>query len=259
MQGCLKSSLSALRAGSSVERGPFYVAFFNFAIGVERLLKVLLLLDHWQRDRRFPNNSELKRYGGRSGHDVEMLYASAKVLFARYGLPWPPGFEPDDIDRRLLGFLSDFAKSSRYFNLDTLAGAAKSADPLAAWEALLDDVYEEDVPELKRVSNEAQVDTVVELTEAHVVHIPSTSMGGETQSYRDLCQDHEKLALVLPEMCWRLVKILVPLKELLITIRQRAQEEDLRRGGEVSVPFMEEFLDFVCKDKTIILDGEDWP
>ena len=40
MQGCFKSSLTTLRNGSSAERGPFYVAFFNYAIGLERLLKL---------------------------------------------------------------------------------------------------------------------------------------------------------------------------------------------------------------------------
>lgn len=259
MQGCFKFSLSALRTGSSAERGPFYVAFFNYAIGLERLLKVLLLLDYWCRDRRFPSNTELKQHGGRSGHDIEMLHTTVDGLFTRYGVERTKEFEPDDIDRELLRFLSDFAKSSRYFNLDTLAGTAKNADPLAAWEALLDDVYESDVPELKRVSNEEQLDAVVEMTEAHVIHIPSTSMGGEPQSYRELCQDHEKIALVLPEMSWRLVKNLVPLKDLLIAVRERVHEDDAQRSSDASVPFMEEFLDFVCGDKQVILTSEDWP
>jgi len=38
IQGCLKSSLTALRTGSSAERGPFYVCFFNYTVGLERLL-----------------------------------------------------------------------------------------------------------------------------------------------------------------------------------------------------------------------------
>jgi hypothetical protein len=38
--------------------------------------------------------------------------------------------------------------------------------------------------------------------------------------------------------------------------------DDLALGGEhaaPSVPFMEEFLDFVCEDKTIVLEPEDLP
>ena len=39
-------------------------------------------------------------------------------------------------------------------------------------------------------------------------------------------------------------------------------QDDLRVGGEdtdPSVPYMEEFLEFVCEDKNIILKAEDWP
>ena len=51
MQGCFKSSLKNLRQAQNGERGQFYSACFNYAIGLERLLKVLLLLDHWHRER----------------------------------------------------------------------------------------------------------------------------------------------------------------------------------------------------------------
>src|SRR5205807_1919412 len=104
--------------GSSAERGPFYVAFFNYATGLERLLKIIVLLDHLHQHGKFLNNSELKRHG----HNVELLYERAKKLFGRYGVEWKVGYEPDGINRSLLSFFSDFANGSRYFNLDTLAG-----------------------------------------------------------------------------------------------------------------------------------------
>jgi hypothetical protein len=41
MKHCFKSSLSGLRTASSAQPGPFYAAFFNYAIGLERRLKIL--------------------------------------------------------------------------------------------------------------------------------------------------------------------------------------------------------------------------
>src|SRR2546430_2742380 len=84
MQGCFKSSLSGVLQAPSAQPGPFYSAFFNYAIGLERLLKLLLMLDHWHDDRKFPENSQLKLYGGRSGHNVEMLHNSVLRLFPKY-------------------------------------------------------------------------------------------------------------------------------------------------------------------------------
>lgn len=70
------------------------------------------------------------------------------------------------------------------------------------------------------------------------------------------------MVLWSPHICWRLVQLLIPLQALLIAVREQVQKDDLTRGGEdadPSVPFMEEFLDFVCEDKTIVLEPEDWP
>src|ERR1700733_14744607 len=103
MQGCFKFSLTAIRTGSSAERGPFYVAFFNYGIGLERLLKLILLLDHWLHHGIFLDNSELKKFG----HNLEKSYGAAKSLFAQYGVEWQSHYEPDEINRRLLSFLSD--------------------------------------------------------------------------------------------------------------------------------------------------------
>jgi hypothetical protein len=41
MQGCLKASFSGLLAAPNAQPGPFYAAFFNYAIGLERRLKIL--------------------------------------------------------------------------------------------------------------------------------------------------------------------------------------------------------------------------
>jgi len=257
-QGCFKSSLVALRRDRSADRGRYYAASFHFAIGLERLLKVLVLLDHWKRERRFPDTQELRQHGGRSGHDIEKLYLTVRDLFVRYGVSCP-GFDPDDLDTRLLGYLSDFAKVSRYFNLDTLVGESRSEDPLARWDALLHEVYERDLPEMQRIHDEDQLDAMAETIEGNVVHMPCESMGGEPQSFRGMVQDHGMIARALPAMCLRLLKLLIPLKELLIEIRVGIHADD-DHSQSATVPFMEEFLDFVCRDKTIVDEApEDWP
>ena len=67
------------------------------------------------------------------------------------------------------------------------------------------------------------------------------------------------MACALLQMRWRLVKLLVPLQSLLIAIREKIHAEDHQITDDASVPYMEEFLDFVCGDKNVILESEDWP
>jgi hypothetical protein len=246
MQGCFKSSLSGLRTANSAERGLFYAAFFNYAIGLERLLKVLLLLDSWHRERRFPDNEALKQQGGRSGHDVEKLYESARKLISRYGVEWKAAYDPDEINRDLLNFLADFANGSRYFNLDNLAGPSKSADPVQRWETLLYRVHAKDI------AKEQPTDT------AGAVRVPDP----DSLSLGKLAGHHAKIAAASRHICWRLVQLLVPLQALLIAVCEQVHADDLKIGGESaapSVPYMEEFLEFVCDDNSIILKSEDWP
>jgi len=84
----------------------------------------------------------------------------------------------------------------------------------------------------------------------------------ELMSAVEFAGHHTKIAAVSPYICWRLVQLLVPMHELLIAVREQVQKDNHRIGGddtEPSVPYMEEFLDFVCDDKRVILQSEDWP
>ena len=258
-QGCFKSSIVALRRGQSADRGRYYAASFNFAIGLERLLKVLLILDNWRRERCLPNSQEIRRHGRKSGHDIERLYAAVKELFAVYRVSCPAGFEPDDLDLDLLSYFSDFAKMSRYFNLDMLFEEFKGEDPLARWNKLILDVYLRDLPRLQRIHDEDELDAMAERIEGNVYHMPNKGMTGESLSFREMVQDNSRVARALSPMCLRFLKLLIPLKELLIRVRERIHEDD-DHTQSATVPYMEEFLDFVCTDRTIVDEApDDWP
>ena len=218
---------------------------------------MLVLLDHWNRERRFPDTDTLRGYGGRSGHDIEKLYISANVLLERYGVACPSGFQSDELDGRLLHHFSDFAKTSRYFNLDSIAGGKANEDPLARWHRLLQDVYEKDISELKRLHEEDQMEGLISEVEPIVVHTDRNSMSGEPQSFREMALDQSMIARALSAMLLRLLKALVPLKELLRTICEQIHRAD---QSSANVPFMDEFLDFVCQDRTIVEEpADEWP
>jgi hypothetical protein len=74
---------------------------------------------------------------------------------------------------------------------------------------------------------------------------------------------HVVMAASSRYVCCRLVQLLVPLQELLIAISQEVRQDDFRTGGEHTDPSippeLEDFLDFVTDDKSVILKDEDWP
>jgi hypothetical protein len=254
MQGCLKSAIVALRAGNSAERGPLYVSFFNYSAGLERLLKLTLILDHCVRHKgAMPSFATVRNFG----HDVLELYRAAEKLFPLYQVQTPSSCQPDTIDGKMLEFLAGFATFGRYFNLDALTGSGKSQDPLPEWNEILKVIYQSDVPELKRISSEEQVDASFRESQETTVYVPGTSLDGVPLSLEELYQDHGKILLVLPEVIWRLVKLLVPLKELLLALRERLHQGKERNPEDI--PFMEDFLEFVCSDRAAVFADSDWP
>ncbi len=240
MQGCLKAGLSGLLAAPNAQPGPFYAAFFNYAIGLERLLKIILLLDKWHRERKFPTNDELKA----KGHNVGKLYQEVRPLFQQYGVPWEATYGPDKINSDLLAFVADFANGSRYYNLNSLAdGTTQDAkNPIYRWQRLFYQTYEQDYPNAEPIKSKPDV--------------PEDAM-----SMSELTGHHVIMAATRPHICWRLVHLLVPLQQLLIAICEQVHKDDFAQCGpdpDSSVPNLEEFLDFVCSDKTA-LESEGWP
>ena len=64
IQGCLNSALATLFKSSSSERGPLYAGLFNYSVGLERLLKLTLLLDHCiENAGEFPTHAKIKSFG----------------------------------------------------------------------------------------------------------------------------------------------------------------------------------------------------
>lgn len=248
LQGCIHSALRALKRSSSAERGPLYAALFNYSIGLERLLKISLILDHCvDHQGAFPTWKQIKDFG----HDLGALYMTGLTACKRRQVDIPETCRTDDIDDGLLELLSGFAMYDRYFNLDALTGGSKSADPLPEWGRLLAEVYERDVPPLKRISDEEQIDALADHEKGTTVYVPVTGFDGKAQSYEDFFADHGRITLVLPEVVWRFARLLYPFQMLIFELDQPLRSGQAGNPGDF--PCMWKICAFCSKDKTATL------
>lgn len=128
----LGQGLTLIRKYDYVKHAYGTQAFFMLTIGIERLLKIIVIYDHRQlNNNAFPNNAELKN----AGHKIDKLYKRAKDIATRIGQPelYKP-IEDDPIFALIIKLLTEFAQNARYYNLDTLTGHLNSTDePLRAW------------------------------------------------------------------------------------------------------------------------------
>jgi hypothetical protein len=248
LRGCIQSGLGALRRSSSAERGPLYAALFSYSIGLERLLKVSLILDHCVVNKgKFPTWKEIRGFG----HDLVALHDSALAACKRHNVQIPESCMTDDIDERLIELLAGFADSGRYFNLDALTGGGNSADPLPEWGKLVAEIYKRDVPALTRLSDEEQIEAQADSKKPATVYIPATGFDGTVQSYEEFFANHGKITLAMPEVVWRFARMLYPFQMLVFELDQPLHSG--KAGKPEDYPHLWEICAFCSKDKQATL------
>jgi hypothetical protein len=132
---CLASGLRALLLANHMEKGLFSAAFFNLSMGLERLLKLIYILDRAVRsDGVYPSNDDLRN---RFGHDLAKLYEEALAIRAQLadeGEQFDWVLPDPELTRRIVAVLTEIAKITRYYNLDYLTGRRnRGRDPIEAW------------------------------------------------------------------------------------------------------------------------------
>jgi len=124
----IEQGLTALRKAHFGQKWLYYQAFFLLTIGIERILKLIIIVHNVIEKDSFPLNNELRKYN----HNLKYLHE--KVLDEL-----TPGFnfmKGDNLYQPIIDFLSKFALSSRYYNLDTLSGKSRNSDPLHEWHEI---------------------------------------------------------------------------------------------------------------------------
>ena len=137
----LTEGLDCLRKANMYEKGLYYQAFLSLSIGIERLLKIILLYEYRiNNDGKFPENNYLKE----KGHD---LYEMFKIV--------SPNTLEDNVDNLVIKFLSNFAKSTRYYNLDVLTRRdVKLLNPLEECKNIEDIIIEKYNVKQRKIQNQ---------------------------------------------------------------------------------------------------------
>lgn len=125
----LLSGFEALAKLDYDQPGSIYSMLFQLATGIERLMKIAFILDYKvKNDLNNPSDKELRKHG----HNLVELYGflrgTAEQRYITVG--W---FAPDTSNGEILSVLSQFARASRYYNVDQLVGGRDNPDPLTKW------------------------------------------------------------------------------------------------------------------------------
>lgn len=127
---CIRSGLLHLK-NSDGRHTEYFVPALLIASALERLFKVLLCFDALNQTGSFPSNDEMKQ---NYSHKLVLLHRDVITVIGRYPLYQRAPARIDDLnflsgDKDLISwleFLDDFARASRYWNLDVITGKPKN-------------------------------------------------------------------------------------------------------------------------------------
>lgn len=132
----ISAGLAALRRANYASTGLYSHAFFSLSIGLERMGKLIFIVDHMRKNNgAIPSEAALREIG----HSIERLFSHIEEI--HFALPDQGGRYPlpkDGIERRIISFLSEFNQKTRYYNLNYLSNPktpANARDPIALWDA----------------------------------------------------------------------------------------------------------------------------
>lgn len=254
-RGSLAVGLTALRNATVADKSEFYSGFFNTSIAIERVMKLIVVTDYMlHHGYRTPSKGNLKAYG----HDLVTLYASCVAAAQRgvvKGVVLP---QNQTIEREILDFFSEFAKHSRYYNLDALSTLPASyGDPLERWGRILAEVLESDVPKRKVEEHRAQAHAMHALMRRSVSAIQH-GMDGSLLSLEEVFSLPGMHAIATPYAMVRLFRVLTPLLDTINCLGDAAFYGSPRSGG-VQVPLFSEFFVYFGGSDADIRRKKRWP
>lgn len=253
ISSCLTTGLTELRSANVHNKGAFYSALFNLSIGMERLLKAIIIMEHMLNNSlTTPTKRQLKSYG----HNIIELYEICVKIGKLRGVNTPPPLSSHaQAAREIMNLLNEFAQSARYHNLDALSKSQTGVDPLSQWSSVLLNVLVSDVSK----SQQEKIFTRAKLIAQNIDDITLTIMHDLDQNPMSTEQ-----ALAMPglhdqavkHIVLHIIKVLSPLRELISDISHAAYGL-----GEGTPPFpqMQEFLEWIWDDRQYVLRKKKWP
>jgi hypothetical protein len=235
----LAAGLNALAKANHMQTGLYNQAFFNISIGLERLLKLIVLIEHGLTHKGvFPSEDDL-RNGYR--HDLKRLFDGAITIRERlqvqdHKLAWE--LVDRDLAFRIVGCLSEFARATRYYNLDYLVGAKRiGRDPLEAWAEDVADYLSKGYPNRRRLRDKKWADEAEKLLAGHALVLQETEAGRSIRSLSESVLHGRMGEWIQQEATFHTATIVRYLAEILSAMNAKAGP-----GGVLELPTLWEFF-----------------
>ena len=179
------NGLSQIRRYNYSATGYFYNGLHSIATGIERILKLVLIYDYkLMNNDDFPDNTLLKT----KGHKISDLIRNTQEIIVHHNIKVDESILSDEIIKRIIIFITDFALQARYYNLDYLTGKSQdNFEPLERWDYEICDLIIS--RHYKRNSRkEKQADELAKLVEPFMLVRHTDEKGNDISSVKSMLE-----------------------------------------------------------------------
>lgn len=233
-------------------QGTVYSALFQLATGPERFMKICVILNHkLQYNLTNPSSQELRKYG----HNLTDLYSFLRTISEQHKISegW---FDEDAKHGEMLNVLSQFARTSRYYNVDELVGGTDNHDPLVQWFNVHMGIAAGAISDkrLCQIMTNAQ-------RHCDMYRLFGWEMGpkGQYDLTIDVNYQLEVTRISRGHCVWAVIQLLEPLYQLIVKLVYELHELETEKGFDVhTVPYMAEFFPFCLADRQSAIRRKAW-
>ena len=206
-------------------------------------MKAILISDYMADHASSPpDHNTIRNYG----HDLLALMNTCTTLARdKYRCDNFNAVEPDSISSRIIQHLSDFARKTRYHNIDQLTQTTTAIDPLAAWNSIVREIISVHVHpnRLARIRDQGQT---IGTALAPISAVIATDLDQSPMDIIDLATVPRLLQAAAPYSVIYIYEVLQSLNALLSCVVSKVMEHDHQRGAAMpTIPYMHEFFEFL--------------
>lgn len=251
IEACLSNGLTSLRKADLNKRGEFYSAFFNLSIGIERMLKITLIIDYMVKNNlQCPTSNRIRKLS----HDILKLILKANECCS------------DNVNQldiiqgktsyEIITFLDTFASKSRYYNLDSLSSRQSLIDPLSHWCKILHTIYKNEISEKKKNKINA-ISVKMGSTIDRIAYVLADDLEQNALNPVTVFSEPQIIETATPYAIWHIVEILQQIRDIQFHLSDIAYGMCVPKE-KPKIPYMRESYTFLNWDKSYHLKKKKW-
>ena len=247
------NGLTNLQNSSFTYKGKTYIGFLNLSIGIERLCKLIIITDFMLKNNfKPPSYNKIKRLS----HDLIYIIEEVYKLSENYNNKIKT-INKNTILYKTIYFLSKFAKSSRYENIDNLcSNNMPEKSHMDEWEEILKFIIETKISR-KKIEQEKNISINLYNDLKNMAYFDISSYGNYTlkeNMFSNFKLQEKAISLLIRDLLY----FICSLTDLLYEITDRQYNQSKYINNPI-FPYMRDFFKgLYIENKNTVLKKKRW-